>query len=142
MRAIAFWTILIVAAMAVFSACNQDPKKKQFEQFYAAGHLYYKNQCANCHGENGMGIGKLYPPLANSDYLMEDKDRAICIVRYGLQGPVEVNGTTYNLAMPSNPKISTLETAQIMTYVRNTWGNEGGLVTEEEVAKTWQDCKK
>ena len=82
-------SVLVGLSVAIiFAACQQDPNQKHFEQFYAAGHLYYKNQCTNCHGENGMGIGKLYPPLANSDYLMADKDRAICIVRHGLQGPV------------------------------------------------------
>lgn len=139
---IALWSIVALLIVIVFASCQRDKKEVQFEQFYAAGQLYYKNQCTNCHAENGMGIGKLYPPLANSDYLMADKKRAACIVRYGLQGPVEVNGTTYNLAMPANSKISTMEIAQILTYVQNAWGNEGGLVTEEEVKEALKSCDR
>lgn len=100
----------------------------------AAGQKAYLANCAACHQPNGEGLPKAFPPLANSDYLMEDKERSIDTVLNGLQGPIKVNGEDYNSLMPPMNQIDDQTVADILTYVRNSWGNEGEPVVAAEVA--------
>lgn len=96
------------------------------------GERAYKANCMACHQGNGAGLANAFPPLANSDFLMADKERSIRVVTQGLSGPVVVNGTTYNSVMPSL-NLSDDEVANILTFVRSSWGNSGDMVTHEEV---------
>ena len=100
----------------------------RFQQYYVQGKLLYATYCSNCHQRDGTGLAKLYPPLANSDYLMADVSRAACIVRNGQEGSIEVNGIEYNLKMTGLAELKPLEIAEILTYVTNSWGNEGEFV--------------
>jgi nitrite reductase (NO-forming) len=98
------------------------------------GQLVYKQNCLACHQVEGGGIKGAFPPLAKSDYLNEDVDRAIGVVVYGLEGPIRVNGELYNSTMPMI-RLSDEEIANVMTYIYNKWGNIGGEVTPQQVAK-------
>ncbi len=100
----------------------------------AAGEKTYLANCAACHQADGKGLAKAFPPLAGSDYLMEDKARSINIVLNGLQGPITVNGVEYNSLMPPMNQLDDQTVANILTYVRNSWGNQGEPVIPAEVA--------
>ncbi|MBI5849603.1 MAG: nitrite reductase, copper-containing [Planctomycetes bacterium] len=89
--------------------------------------------CAACHQVNGLGIPHAFPPLANSDYLLADKTRGIHAILEGLQGKITVNGAEFNGVMPA-VSMNDGETANVLTYVLNSWGNDGGVVTPAEVA--------
>jgi nitrite reductase (NO-forming) len=67
---------------------------------------------------------------------MADKQRSIGIALNGLSGPVTVNGNGFNSVMPPMSQLTDDEIANILTYVRNSWGNGGEAVSKEEVAKT------
>lgn len=100
---------------------------------YSAGEEIYGKTCAACHQANGEGIAAAFPPLANSDYLMEDKMRAIKQVIEGSSGEMVVNGETYNGTMtPQN--LSDQEIVDVLNYVYHAWGNDGETVTLEDVA--------
>lgn len=101
----------------------------------AAGEAIYAGTCAVCHGPTGEGMAGVFPPLARSDFLMADKERSVEIVLNGLQGPVTVNGTTYDGAMPPMGQLGDEEVANVLTFVRNAFGNRGEPVTAEEVAR-------
>ena len=75
----------------------------------------------------------MFPPLAGSDYLLANSKRAIEVVLNGLSGPVTVNGKTFNSVMPPMSQLNDDEVANILTYTLNTWGNNGGAVTKEQV---------
>ena len=77
-------------------------------------------------------MAQAFPPLAKSDYLMADKKRAINILLHGLEGNIKVNGQTYNSIMPKLT-LNDEEIANILTYVRNSWGNKGDQVLANEV---------
>jgi nitrite reductase (NO-forming) len=100
----------------------------------AAGAQVFARTCAACHQPTGQGIPNVFPPLAGSDFLLGDKTRSVGIVLNGLQGAVTVSGKTFNGAMPSHSFLSDDDIANVLTYVRNSWGNEGAPVTREEVA--------
>jgi mono/diheme cytochrome c family protein len=101
----------------------------------AAGQSVYTATCLACHQATGTGVPGLFPPLAESDYLMADKERSIRVVLQGLTGPITVNGQAYNMVMPPLANLSDKDVAAVLSYVRNTWGNSGDAVTPEEVAK-------
>jgi nitrite reductase (NO-forming)/hydroxylamine reductase len=96
--------------------------------------LYLKN-CSACHQPTGAGLAGAFPPLANADYLKKT-DRRVVIegVIKGLQGEIVVNGQKYNSVMPNLAYLKDDEVAAILSYVFNSWGNDGSMVTAAEVA--------
>ncbi len=100
------------------------------------GRTVFANTCQVCHQANGQGLPRVFPPLAGSDYLMADKHRSIGIVLGGMQGPITVNGITYNSVMPPLNQLTDEEIANVLTYVRNSWGNSGDAISPAEVAAT------
>jgi len=99
------------------------------------GGQLFATYCAACHGAKGEGaVNSQFPPLAGSPWPLGDPDRAIKIVLMGLQGPVEVNGRTWNLEMPpQGAALTDDQIAGILTYVRSSWGNKAGAVTVDRV---------
>jgi mono/diheme cytochrome c family protein len=88
--------------------------------------------CAACHQPTGKGLPNVFPPLAGSDFLNADKNRAIGIVIHGRQGEVVVNGMKFNNSMPPFP-LSDQDIANVLTFVYNSFGNSGLEVTPDEV---------
>lgn len=107
---------------------------KTFEQRIEAGKSVYAQNCAACHQAAGEGVPNVFPPLAKSDFLMKDKKRAIDVVLKGKQGEIVVNGAKYNGVMPML-NLSDEDAANVLTYIRNSWGNKDGEVTPAEVKK-------
>ncbi len=101
-----------------------------------AGGALFNGACSVCHQANGQGLEGVFPPLAKSDYLTANsKERAIGVVINGLTGPVIVNGKSYNSVMPPMSQLADDEVANILTYAGNTWGNNIGVFSAEQVAK-------
>jgi nitrite reductase (NO-forming) len=100
----------------------------------AGGLVLYKTYCLGCHQPDGQGLPGTFPPLAKSDYLMADTPRAIETVLNGHSGPLEVNGQSYQGVMPPMAHLKDEDIADVLTYVRNAWGNEGGPVSAADVA--------
>ena len=100
----------------------------------AAGKTVYDIACMACHQADGKGLPGAFPPLAGSDYLLGDKNRAVGVVVRGLQGEVVVNGIKYNSVMPAMTQLSDTEIADALTYALNSWGNQGGAVSSSLVA--------
>jgi mono/diheme cytochrome c family protein len=98
-----------------------------------AGFRVFARTCVTCHQPSGRGLPDHFPPLAGSDFLMADEDRAIRIVLGGLEGPVTVNGQAYAASMPSHACLSDDEIADALTFVRNNWGNEAKPTTRAAV---------
>lgn len=92
-------------------------------------------QCTACHQANGEGITGAFPPLANSDYMLADTDRMIKTIMSGTAEPIIVNGTEYpGNTMTKFTHLSDEDIAAVATYILNSWGNSGGVVTSEIVA--------
>lgn len=97
-------------------------------QYAIEGKALYEANCANCHQKNGTGLGKLIPPIFQSDYFLEDIPRTAKIIKHGQKGEITVNGIVYNQVMPGNPKLTNIEIAHIMTYLYNIWGSQRGVI--------------
>ena len=112
------------------------------EQQAKAGEVLFKGTCSACHQDQGQGIPGVFPPLAKSDYLMADKQRSIRVVLEGLQGRIDVNGVGYQNVMPPLANLTDHEIADVLTYVRNAFGNQGEAVTDAEVAAVRAELAK
>lgn len=115
---------------------SSDPVHKEETKMdmKAFGKSVYQTTCQACHQANGEGMPNVFPPLAKSDFLNKDKERAIDAVVHGLQGEITVNGKKYNGVMPPQ-NLNNKQIAAVLTYVYSQWGNSGKTVTEEEVEK-------
>ena len=108
-------------------------QQKPLEQSIADGEEIYTDFCLQCHMANGKGVPGSFPPLANSDYL-NNIDQSIHAIKFGLKGPITVNGESYNSNM-INQGLDDEEIADVMNYILRSWGNESStIVTEEKVA--------
>lgn len=136
------WVVLGLAVVCGVAVAGEKkkaktaavPKTPTAEQM-KEGEKVYTQTCVVCHQKTGNGLAPLFPPLANSDYLMADKKRSIAIVTKGLTGPIEVNGKKFNQVMPPLPQLTDEQVANVLTYVRNSFGNKGEVVTPAEVAE-------
>jgi nitrite reductase (NO-forming) len=109
-----------------------DPGLAQDAAQMKRGEEIYKEKCIICHMADGKGIPGAFPPLAQSDYLLADKVRAVSQVLNGSNEPMVVNGITYTA--PMTPQVDTKEDAvAVINYVLNNFGNDGGYVTMEDV---------
>ena len=127
---------------AVQSIPNGHPKlvanNKDDQLLY--GKRVYEANCQACHQAEGQGIPGAFPPLAGSDFLNADPTRAIDVVLHGLKGPIKVNGQAFDSIMPAM-RLSDEDTANVLTYVLNSWDNQGSVVTPNEVAKRRNEGK-
>ncbi|MBX3163024.1 MAG: nitrite reductase, copper-containing [Bacteroidetes bacterium] len=98
------------------------------------GKRIYNTSCFACHQASGEGIANAFPPLAKSDYLNENAERAIKTVLYGLSGEITVNGKKYNSQMPAQ-RLNDREIASVLTYIYSSWGNNKTEIAEEQVNK-------
>lgn len=107
---------------------SEDPVLQQVNN----GKLVYIKTCVACHQMNGAGIPGAFPPLAKSDYLNANVNRAIKQVLVGSTGPITVNGKKYVTPMPKQV-LSDQQIADVLTYVYASWGNNKSVVTPEMV---------
>ena len=102
------------------------------EELVARGESVYAVNCVACHQTNGQGIPGIFPALAGSDVVLNNKERNIEILMEGVQGA----------AMNSFSYLSEVELAAVITYTRQSWGNENNGDGEIVVPKDIVDYKK
>ena len=109
-------------------------QKKTLEQSITDGAEIYQDFCIQCHLNNGEGVSGVIPPLVKSDYLANNVELSIKAIKYGLSGPIVVNGEKYNGVMQEQG-LDDVEIADVLNYILNNWGNEfKEIITEEKVA--------
>lgn len=140
--------LLIAVLMGVFAGLyagcggktDQTTDNTKFTQYYRQGQLLYTTHCSNCHQPDGSGLARVYPPLDSSDYLENNSEAVACLIRYGITGPLVVNGIEFVQPMPGIPTLTDLEIATIMTYIYNTWGRNHGIFEVTQVSETLDNC--
>jgi len=90
--------------------------------------------------EDGTGLKGIIPPLAGSDYLKNNPLDVACIIRYGMEGEVVVNGKTYNQPMAGIHYVTDTEIANIINYINHAWGNDYGMVDFKEMRIRLKEC--
>ncbi|MFC0319164.1 MULTISPECIES: c-type cytochrome [Olivibacter] len=140
MRNSFLWAGFLVALIAsVMNACQGEQEIKK-AQFFTNGKSLFATKCANCHGSEGEGLGNLYPPLTDTTFLYTMRKELPCIVKYGLHEELTIENRKFDTEMPANPTLTDQEIAYILTYVGNSFGNDLGFVSTEEVAVHLKNC--
>lgn len=97
------------------------------------GETVYGQTCAACHQADGKGTPGVFPPLAGSAEFYGDARKHASIVVKGLSGEITVQGQKYNNVMPPQAGLSDYDLAAVLTFERNSWGNDDGVVLPEDV---------
>jgi mono/diheme cytochrome c family protein len=117
------------------SHLNADAKK----QYLAGQEIYFREGlCVTCHQPNGKGLDPAFPSIEKSPWVTTDPDRLIKITLYGLMGPLEVNGKKYDGLVPMTPfggMLKDEEIANVLTFVRNSFGNQADPISAAQVKK-------
>lgn len=101
--------------------------------------------CGGCHQGNGNGIPGQFPPLAGSEWVTGGTERLVRVVQHGLTGAITVKGQGFNMPggmQPFGAAMSAQDLANVLTYIRNSWGNEGTMITQEMVKKVRDEEKR
>ncbi len=117
--------LVLFPLLAGFRASDASAQVEADEQLYE---IY----CGVCHGSDGEGVERAFPPLVESRFLLENPERTVDIILHGLLDPIRVD-EFYEGAMPPVDYLSDEQVAAIMNYVLNAWGHDGGTVTPEQV---------
>lgn len=104
------------------------------------GKSVYLANCATCHQPNGLGVPGAFPPLAGSEWVSGTEERLVRIVLHGLQGPIKVAGQDYNNVMaPLGAVLKDEQIANVLSYIRQEWGNTGPDVEPATVGRIRAD---
>jgi mono/diheme cytochrome c family protein len=110
---------------------QEKTKKESIE----AGQEIYQDFCVQCHLNSGEGVSSVFPPLKASDYLMNNVEKSVAGIKYGLRGKITVNDEIYDGIMVSQG-LDNEEIADVMNYILNEWGNSyTEQITTEQVNK-------
>lgn len=146
--------LFVVISLYLLMACSGSGKKESDTQFAPPtasskseelenhpGKPLYKQHCSVCHQVDGSGVPGMFPPLTESDYIQGDLKQLVGIVVQGLEGPVTVKGVEYNSLMPGLPYLKDDEIANVLSYVRQSFGNKASEVSESEVSEIRKELK-
>lgn len=134
--------LLFYCSVIVLTACTdrKHADSVKFQQYYIQGEQLYKKHCSNCHQANGTGLGRVYPPLNQSDYMEKNMERVLCLMKNGIEGELVVNGISFNQAMPGVSTLSDLEIAEIATYIYNSWDHKRGIIEVSNARQILNKC--
>lgn len=100
------------------------------------GKRVFTTVCQACHQANGLGVPGVYPPLAGSEWVAGTEERIIRIVLHGLNGPITVAGKDFNNVMaPLGGVLKDDQIANVLSYVRQEWGNHAAEVKAATVSR-------
>ena len=117
MKVFSLFYFIIVGVITTY--LFQEKTKKES---IAEGQEIYQDFCVQCHLNSGEGVSGVFPPLKSSDYLLNNIEKSIAGIKYGLKGKIIVNGEIYNSVM-LNQGLENEEIADVMNYILNEWGN-------------------
>jgi mono/diheme cytochrome c family protein len=120
------------AAPAAPAAASNAFVKASDEQM-KRGAAVYARTCIACHQPTGLGLPPVFPPLANAPIVAGNPELPVKFILQGLMGPITVNGMTYNSMMPPVAGVSDADIADVLTYVRQSFGNKANAVTADQV---------
>ena len=126
----------LLLAVALLPLAVRADDAKPDDAALARGKAVYAKTCVACHQPDGKGLPGVFPPLAGSDWLEADPSLLSKVILRGLQGPITIGGAPFTGPMPMAPLADTLkdeEIADVINFVRATYGKGGALATTELV---------
>lgn len=119
-----YFLLAVVLVGIILSACNSHTERPpEPEKVIHSGEHLYVEFCAECHQVDGMGWSDLYPRLAGNPIVtLHDPEPIIDTVTYG-QGSM----------MAFHDRLTSQEIAAILSYIRNSWGNQAPAVSFRQI---------
>ena len=113
-----FIVLIVLTCCAICFAFTKavQPSKQR-------GAALYKQYCLTCHQADGGGVPRMNPPLINTSYVTGDKTK---LIKWVLQGSVEkvpIDGKSYSNNMPPQKNLTDQQIADVLTYIRSSFGN-------------------
>ena len=121
------------AAAPAAPAASSNVFVKASDEQMKRGAAVYARTCIACHQPTGLGLPPVFPPLANAPIVAGNPELPVKFILQGLMGPITVNGMTYNSMMPPVAGVSDADIADVLTYVRQSFGNQANAVTADQV---------
>ena len=115
--------ILSTYSVVFITICLNLFTKKPLKESLIDGEEIYNDFCAQCHLEDGEGVKGI------------DINQTIHSIKYGLKGPITVNGEKYNSIMVSQG-LDDEEISDVVNYILNSWGNSTNKIITEEIVKS------
>jgi mono/diheme cytochrome c family protein len=117
------WVVIVLAGLLATGCNTHTERPRNIEPMLRDGELIYVEYCAECHQVGGQGWSTLYPRLAaNPIVTLHDAEPIIVTVVYGMG------------SMPAfQEKLTTQQMAEVITYVRNAWGNQAPPVSARQI---------
>ncbi|MEJ7693248.1 cytochrome c [Daejeonella sp.] len=125
--------------LILFQACSNE-QELNYQRYFVNGKGLYEKNCQNCHGAEGEGLGRLYPPLTDTVSLSKNKSILACIIKNGLSEKADAHDVSYETEMPGNASLPDIDIAQIIVYVTNSFGNKQGFYDQMEVTSDLKGC--
>lgn len=118
--------LCLLVAVFLFAQAKKQPAATASIK---RGQQVFSTTCIVCHQKNGGGVPRLNPPLIKTKYVLGDKSQLVQIVLKGLNEPIEIEGEQYTNNMPSFAQLTDQQIADVLTYVRNSFGNKASAVS-------------
>ena len=118
---------IAISAFFIFSCSSKEEITQQ--QYYIEGMALYKTHCENCHQADGSGLRDLYPSIQKTNLSPE---ALACLIKNGKKG---------NGFMPANGKLQALDIAELVTYMREKWGNQKRIYPTDSVQLALKNCR-
>ena len=125
---------LPVDPVEIYSESVASTEEQVVDPALLPGQKVYNTYCLACHQANGKGAPGMNPPLTGTDWVTGDKERLIKVILNGMSDPIEINGETYSNIMASHAFLSDQQIADVLTYIRQSFGNDASEIQVREVA--------
>ena len=138
----------------IFISCQSNTEKKKVEGISSEqlskeitnnlpptaekvhpGKAVYTQYCLVCHQADGSGVPGMHPPLGPGSWVGRDPKELIAMMMKGLSGKIDVDGEVYNSFMPSQAHLTDQEMADVLSYIRSSFGNSFAPVDVDLVKK-------
>jgi mono/diheme cytochrome c family protein len=120
---------LLMTQMPFAAAQRRPTLQLQMER----GEAVYSQHCLACHQVNGAGVGGMNPPLIKTRWVLGDRTPLIQVLLKGMTGQMDINGDAYGNVMAPQSNLTDQQIADVLTYVRNSFGNKATAVTVAQV---------
>ena len=122
-----------VAAVAPVAATMSSAFVAADAETLKRGAAVYARTCIACHQPTGKGLPPVFPSISETPIIVGNPELPVKFILQGLMGPITVNGTTFNSMMPPVAGVTDQDIADVLTYVRQRFGNKGNPVTVTQV---------
>lgn len=124
-------SVLVLSGVAAVWAQQDNPKA--LADSINRGNAIYKKECLSCHQADGGGVPHMNPPLAESSNVLKDKKKIITVVLKGMSDRIPLDDEYYSNVMASHSYLTDRQIADVLTYIRNSFGNKASAVVPAEV---------